>query len=771
VEEGTESGEEGQAGPRRPPALARVQGGLLGDLSVTADPGAPNSAHRGVRSIGDHLELAGAVLVALWLSRSFWLPGRFVVGFDTLAYSGPNMEVTTEAWRAGRLPLWNEYIFGGVTHLGNPQAGALYPPKAIGLVLDTNRAMGVLVAAHLTLLAVGMVLLVRRLGCRPPAGLAAAVTVCAGGAVMTRTLQFEQILVLAWGPWLLLGITIVLAAAERPWWAMAGTGVVTTMVLLAGHPQIVYQLVVIALGWVVACMWRTRPWRRLGDLAVAVGAGVAVATPQLVAAAAATRDSAIGIGRTLTELESPALSARPDHVVRILFGSVRRIDQAYFAGTFEAIGHVGVAAALTAVIGIVGALRRDALRPHAVALAALAVLGVVWALGPRTPLFTFAYNWLPGFDLARASARWVDITALAVGIAVAFAVEAVRRRDRLTLEALAGGGAFVVIMVLGASDIVSLPDGGTVVAWIVVAAATSAVLAVVATRRPEWAMAAVLLLVGAELLGSLSRSPVDASVESRPFTDRATGASAALDGRTGLTLARTNDAFGDTAYLVSGFRPNTNVLAGVPSIDGYDGGVQMTDRFVALGERLAPDVDEELPLRNKLPASWTPADAASLGVRWALLDNQRDAAVELPGWEPTSMVDERFSVWENPAWIGDAVLRADGEDVALGFDADSPTRLEVALGEAAAGTGGRVIVYRQAAPGWRVRVDGEPADVVEVDGFFLAVDVPAGVREVVFEYRPRWLRTSLAIGLTGILGLIAMAALGWVRGLDRHPEE
>ena len=80
-----------------------------------------------------------------------------------------------DSWRARRLPLWNEYIFGGVTHLGNPPAGALYPPKVIGLFFDTNRAMGVLVAAHLVLLAVGMVLLVRRLGCRPPAGFAAAV--------------------------------------------------------------------------------------------------------------------------------------------------------------------------------------------------------------------------------------------------------------------------------------------------------------------------------------------------------------------------------------------------------------------------------------------------------------------------------------------------------------------------------------------------------------------------------------------------------------------
>ena len=200
MEASTEGREEGQAGSSR-------------RLTWPANWSAP-------------AELLASMAIALWLTRSFWLPGRYVVAFDTVAYSGPNFEVTMESWRAGRLPLRNEYIFGGIVHLGNPQAGALYPPKLIGLLLDTNRAMGVLVAVHLVLLAIGTVLFVRRLGCRPPAGFAAALVMCANGAVLTRTIQFEQILVLAWAPLLLLGITAVLSAADRPWTAMTGTAVV-----------------------------------------------------------------------------------------------------------------------------------------------------------------------------------------------------------------------------------------------------------------------------------------------------------------------------------------------------------------------------------------------------------------------------------------------------------------------------------------------------------------------------------------------------------------
>ena len=50
-------------------------------------------------------------VVGLWLTRSFWFPGRYVVGFDTYAYSGPNLEVTERALRNWRLPILNDLIF------------------------------------------------------------------------------------------------------------------------------------------------------------------------------------------------------------------------------------------------------------------------------------------------------------------------------------------------------------------------------------------------------------------------------------------------------------------------------------------------------------------------------------------------------------------------------------------------------------------------------------------------------------------------------------
>ena len=128
-------------------------------------------------------------------------------------------------------------------------------------------------------------------------------------------------------------------------------------------------------------------------------------------------------------------------------------------------------------------------------------------------------------------------------------------------------------------------------------------------------------------------------------------------------------------------------------------------------------------------------------MRWALIDPTRDVATQLPGWERTELVGGGFEVWENPAWVGDAIGQlADGSEIALELDRRSPTELAVTVTDPSPM---RVIVHHQTAPGMDGARRRTSADIVDADGFFLAVDVPAGTRTVDFSYEPRWLTPSL----------------------------
>ncbi len=733
-------------------------------------------------------------VVGLWLTRSFWFPGRYVVGFDTYAYSGPNLEVTERALRNWRLPILNDLIFGGVPHLGNPSALALYPPQLLTLTLGTNRAMGVLVAGHVVLLGVGMVLLARRLGVSRIGATAAALIAMAAGSTLSKSVQFEQILVIAWIPMLLVALHAVLNSS-RPWRAVAALSATTAAILLAGHPQLVYQTVVLAIAATVGFSYDDQRWRRLGHVVAGAALGACIALPQLVAVLFATADSAIKGGRDLDQLLLPALSLTPRASLRAFLGTVQDRDPAIFAGGFEGIAFIGVIVALLVAIGLVQAVIARRSRPWAIALATAALLSLTWAIGPRTAIYRLAYEMVPGFDLARAAARWVVIVVIVAALFAGVGADVIRRGAQRRHVA-AAVIAITAVVGLVALDVVDTVDRRSAVIWAITAAVAMALLVANSAVRSRpvtrGTTIAILVLAGVELTAMSIHSIPQAIATETPFTSHRTTTTEFLRQQdAGLVLALTDD--GQTVeYEVPGMRPNANVLAGVASIDGYDGGVQITERWADALRRFQPDPPIDLPLRNSLTLPIEPEPLARLGVRYILLDNQRPPDVFIPGWNGPLASDENWDVWENPAWLGDAVVwpaaiasddpaellretplvaalaaivenpddafECSGvptscEPVGIATDRPRPEQIDLTVD---ADQRTVVSVAQQALSGWNVEVDGKSAEVIVVDGLFLGVQVPAGRHEIRFSYSSPWLTMSLAISLLAIAATVAL---------------
>lgn len=314
MEAGTEGGEEGQAGAHH--------------IELT-----DTSPRARVIAAAPSLTIS---TVGLWLTRMFWMPGGYVLGFDTYAYSGPNLEVTERALRHWDLPILDELIFGGVPHLGNPSAAALYPPQLLAMVMNTNRAMGVIVAVHVVLLGLGMMMLARRLSITPLGATAAGLVAMAAGSTLTKTTQYEQILVLAWIP-LLLAAVHATVTSTNAWRSVAALSATTAAILLAGHPQLVYEAAMLAVFALAGFIVGDERWRRLGHVALGVALGALITLPQLVAVLHATGDSAITGGRDLEALRSPALSLPSEFAARAVLGTVQDRDPAEFASGFESI--------------------------------------------------------------------------------------------------------------------------------------------------------------------------------------------------------------------------------------------------------------------------------------------------------------------------------------------------------------------------------------------------------------------------------------------------
>lgn len=737
------------------------------------------------------------MVAALLVSWPFWRPGRFVVGFDNAAYSAPNLRFTLDEWGARRLPLWNDLIFGGVSHLGNTQAGALYPFRLLAAPFSVDRGMNLLIAAHLVLLMLGMRWVVRRLGLVAPAGFVAAAIAGASGATVVKTLQFEQFLVLAWAPILLVAVHTVVTS-DRPWRATAGFAAAATAAVLAGHPQITYLLGWLTVAWALGLLLVTRRWGRILHLGVGgVLAGCSGAL-QLVATLHATSVSAIDQGRALRDLVLPARAVLPDHLLQVLFGTVRDIDPAAFAGGFESTAFLGVVACLLAAAGLVAAWRHPTLRPLGVVLGLTALVATVLSLGSRTVIYRGAWHLVPGFDLPRVPARWLDVTMLAVALLAAFGIDAVRRAAAGRRELAALAAAITVVLLVAVTGLATVSAGRRTAAFWVAAAVIVAAAAAVGVRRPSRSKvvtAGLVAVLVVELATGWSRGGDFRTTYSASVETYAQPTDLKLQGEAGFTVAYTDDGFESARNLVSGLRPNANVLEGIRSLDGYDGGVQVTKRWLSLILRGHEGPMFELPLRNQLDLPLDPDAMARMNVRWVLLDLTRDWQGHVPAWDGPILTDDHYAIWENPAWRSEATLwfatqqQPDADTIARTLRGAGRTLDATALVEPGApaftcstacdpaaieldrvnarelrattdaALPGVLSVGGQYDDGWQVTVDGRSSPAIPVDGFFLGVAVPAGAHQIRFVYRPDWVVPSgvlMVLGLLGIAGLLVL---------------
>lgn len=721
-------------------------------------------------------------LTAIWSARAFWMPGGVVTSYDGAMYSMPNTEVTRTALQSGRIPFLNDLIFGGVPHLGNHAVGVLYPPRWLTLVIDTAPAHGLIVAAHLVALGLGMVVLARHLGIGEIGTSSAGLVAVLAGSTLTKTIQYEQIQPVAWMPWLILAIVLVgrRGDSRRPIGVLAG---VTALTVLSGHPQLIVEVGVVAAAVAVGALLARRI--SLGRLCAGVGVGMMATGVQIAATLAARGSASLEQGRSFDELSNGAYILQVRAVGRAVFGTVLNRDPASFSGAFEAIVWIGVSGAALAVLGALVSLAEPEQRSWSIPVVLMAVLGLIWSLGPRTPVFTVAYEVIPGFDLGRVSARWLVIVGLLCALLIGAGIDAVRHRlHGRVLFGLSGFGVVVVLAVIGPLR----PDEVSVVTiWLFTGTLVLAGL----LMRPRSLRAGVLAGVVAVELVLLSLQ----ALPGRVVLDEAVGTTSspavaelvelANDG--GLTVALTPDS-GPHDQLVQGLRPNANVWFGLRSIDGYDGGVQVTEMWATALQRFTPEPALDMPLRSSLSAPVSPDEMARLGVRWMVVARDREPIEWVPDWIGPVAEDSLVTIWENPAWIGEAVAWFDSRDpvgapadvlrtadgslretllvrgeavecdtnctpVPVDLERITPEHLRVS---ASVDRTAIVTVPVQALPGWQVAIDGESASTVVADGLFLGVTVDPGAHIIEFRYRPRWWWPSVVLSAAG---LVAMGAL------------
>lgn len=383
-----------------------------------------------------------------------------------------------DAFAAGRAPLWNPDLLGGLPFLAAGQHGALYPPSLLFAWLGVDRAYGWHALLTLWLAGLAAYALARALGLGRAAGALLGVA-WSSSSLFVANAVFPMIqAAMAWTPLVLAGIV----GAARALGGRAGRGLptgraavwlavtasATALTALAGHAEILYYAGLMAAALAVACSLDVG--RRAGAtagavtlawLAAAGAVGLLIAGAQLIPfyelaatshrTGTAYRD-AVGWAfgwRQLATFFVPDFYGNPSHHAVLSLGSLRPVGldgDAFWGGAWgaknyvEAAAYVGLLPWLLAPVGLVAAWRRGG-----AFWAGLAAVAAALAFG--TPLYRVVFA-LPGIDQLHTPFRWVFPFDLALLVLAAFGLDALLRptaapRARATGRAI-GAGAIVV---------------------------------------------------------------------------------------------------------------------------------------------------------------------------------------------------------------------------------------------------------------------------------------------------------------------------------------
>jgi hypothetical protein len=371
--------------------------------------------------------LALIIVLTLVFFHQMAFTDKILARGDTYNYFYPYWDVRNEAYRAGELPLWTPDIFMGVPLLANPQLGTYYPPNWLTAPFRAPMAIKISILMHSVLAGLGMMWLYRTVINKQilPA-IASAGVFAFGGYVGSHVEQINQLQGLAWMP-ILFALYHRLLTGKTPLRDGLLLAMAWSMQIFSGHTQTVFMTGV-GLG-IYGLVIGIAQWREqkqplhIGRVLILLTGcslvAVVLALPQLLPTLELTGMSNRGGG--FNAQQATAFSLSPNTIGRALLPSY---DSQLFG---EYVTYVGVIGLGLALWGAVAKSQRKWV------WIILAVIGLALAFGRYNPLYLILAE-LPGFNLFRVPARWLSLFSLGIAMLAGFGTQALLEKQRPSMR-------------------------------------------------------------------------------------------------------------------------------------------------------------------------------------------------------------------------------------------------------------------------------------------------------------------------------------------------
>ena len=221
-----------------------------------------------------------ALVVVLYASPLFLR--RNFSGRDLIAYNLPMEKSIHDAYARGRLPVWTPEISGGRPLMPNPNAGALYPVRALLAPFPFPLAARIYPVLHWAAAGLGVLALLLSVGRSRSAAWIGAVTYVFSGVVVSEVFFPHIQPGMALLPWILWAVG---RPAAAPWHRVLPVATLFALDFLGADIFTCAIAVGSAALWIAIETDRPMRPRELGALVSAVALGALAAAPQIVATA------------------------------------------------------------------------------------------------------------------------------------------------------------------------------------------------------------------------------------------------------------------------------------------------------------------------------------------------------------------------------------------------------------------------------------------------------------------------------------------------------
>lgn len=685
--------------------------------------------------------------------------GEVIYCCDNLLINIPSKLFLVEELRQWRFPLWNPYIFSGSPFFADLNLALLYPLNAFYFLLPAFRALTTGIIVNFLIALIGMYVFGRSLKLSSNASALAAIVFGFSGTMVVYTNNVPMLQVASLVPWMVWSVRQYLLLPSGK--SLSTAVIVASLQIVAGHPQLTYYTWLLIAGFIVWELTGSRPVIKQNIN----GQGETLTHTLLRAMFLMGIVFFLTAVQTLPFLEFVRLSTRINRGFDYAtFGSLHPLSIIRFIlpnsvgvlreGTAWARG--GSVYGFTGVMSLLLALFVPKKNRYARFFFIAAVVSFLLALGNYTPVFRFAYLVIPGVASFRSPEHFLLLYTFSVAVLVGLGLDELRglRRLRRVIGWIGAGGiVWGILLLVNASafpgvvaqlavlyptrileKLHGFPDGMMVTITRLIGQdllVTSGIL-LVATFLLRKKRKLLIVLVFLELFlfsrNNLLSVPNEVAQRWLGTVQQKASQLGNVDWRQYRTYVDPSvypypamKQFGvfdwdrESAWQVEILRPNLNMVAHLPAIDGY-------------ASLIYRDYAEYLNKNQADPTGVT-------------LD------------DPTGAKKKRLGVV--PAGAPRIFLVTGGKEIIDGLHITMYAPNEVSV-TVTAQFPSRLVFVDTNYPGWEGFVDGKPAAIQPFEAVFKSAVVPAGTHSVIFRYSPKSVQIGLAMSGLGVLVIVVL---------------